>query len=329
MLKKALLPLLLLAIALMFVIGCDEDNPTEPKKVNEFELVADATDAYLSTYTTVSGAGVNVSITALFDLLTDGDTSNDPFIIDYRSADHYNSKHIKGAVNIALADLITKVDDGTIPTSKKIVNVCYSGQTASVATSMLNMFGFDAQNLLFGMCGVDTSIVNAKGWVNQIAADERALVSEASTTTATHDFPVLSTGKSSAADIIKAQFAAKSVASTWAVSANDVWDNPANYFVINYWPADEYVNPGHIPGAFQFTPKTSLLSTSTLNLLPTDKTVVVYCYTGQTSAQVVAALKVLGYDAKSLTYGVNGFAYSSLSKSKYTVPTGDFSAILE
>jgi rhodanese-related sulfurtransferase len=329
MLKNALLPLLVLAMAMMVVVGCDEDNPSKPATVNEFELVADVTDAYLSTYVTKSGAGVNVAITAVFDLLTDSDVSNDPFIIDYRSAAHYSSKHIKGAVNIALGDLITKIDDGTIPTNKKIVNVCYTGQTSSVATAVLNMLGFDAQSLSFGMCSVDVTIVEANRWVNQIAADERTLVTDASTTTTTHDFPILSTAKATAEEIIKAQFVANSVASAWSVSANDVWDNPANYFVVNYWPAAEYLNPGHIPGSFQFEQKTSLLSTSTLNLLPTDKTIVVYCYTGQTSAQVVAALRLLGYNAKSLTYGVNGFAYNSLTKSKYTAPTGDFSTILE
>ena len=31
-----------------------------------------------------------------------------------------------------------------------------------------------------------------------------------------------------------------------------------------------------------------------------------YCYTGQTSAVVTAYLRVLGYDAYSLTFGMNG-----------------------
>ena len=42
-----------------------------------------------------------------------------------------------------------------------------------------------------------------------------------------------------------------------------------------------------------------------LKSLPTDKKIVVYCYTGQTSAQTSAYLGVLGYDAYSLLYGVN------------------------
>ena len=31
-----------------------------------------------------------------------------------------------------------------------------------------------------------------------------------------------------------------------------------------------------------------------------------YCYTGQTSAVVTATLRVLGYDAYTMTFGMNG-----------------------
>jgi rhodanese-related sulfurtransferase len=38
--------------------------------------------------------------------------------------------------------------------------------------------------------------------------------------------------------------------------------------------------------------------------LPMDKTIVVYCYTGQTAGQTVAGLRLLGYDAVSLNGGL-------------------------
>ena len=315
MYKKYLIPMLLLSFALILVVGCDKDNPTKPEPINEFELVAAVGDVYFTSYTTPSGAGVNISIAAVADNLNDGDTSNDPFIIDYRGATDFNNGHIKTAVNFPLSDLMNKVKDGTVPTNKTILNVCYTGQTASAATAVLNMLGYDAQNLLFGMCSVDTSISNTHKWLNQIAADEHAgdLVSEASTTTQTYDFPTINTGKETAEEIMMEQFQA----SGWTISANDVWDAPSNYFIINYWPETDYTNPGHIPGAYQFTPKPSLKTTEKLNLLPTDKTIVVYCYTGQTSAQVTAYLRMLGYDAKSLLFGVNGFAYGALAAHKY------------
>ncbi|MDP3580492.1 MAG: rhodanese-like domain-containing protein [Ignavibacteria bacterium] len=46
-----------------------------------------------------------------------------------------------------------------------------------------------------------------------------------------------------------------------------------------------------------------------MKTLPTNTTIVVYCYTGQTSSQAATVLKVLGYDAKTLLYGVNAMNY--------------------
>jgi rhodanese-related sulfurtransferase len=138
----------------------------------------------------------------------------------------------------------------------------------------------------------------------------------------------LSTGQETAEEIIAERFSA----SGWSKTADDVWDNKANYFIINYWPEAEYVTPGHIPDAYQFTPQLSLKSTEKLNLLPTDKPIVVYCYSGQTSVQVTTYLRILGYDAYSLLSGTNGFAYNApgYTKGRYAVPApGAFDAILE
>ncbi len=220
-------------------------------------------------------------------------TTNDPQIIDWRSAADYDAGHISGAINIAIGDLIDKVNDETIDKTKHIVNVCYTGQNASVATATLNMLGYDAQNLLFGMCGVTSNpeiVVKSDRWVGQTESDEYTLNKVAvSDPTTEYTFPTISTGSANAEEVIKARFASI-LDGGWAVSFADVIASPGDYFIINYWPKAEYDDPGHIEGAYQFTPKSSLKSTEMLNLLPTDKTVVVYCYTGQTSAQAYCLL---------------------------------------
>ena len=38
--------------------------------------------------------------------------------------------------------------------------------------------------------------------------------------------------------------------------------------------------------------------------LPKDKKIIVYCYSGQTSSQTTAILRLLGYDAYSMSGGV-------------------------
>lgn len=328
MLKRSLV--LMLTLAVFFAIGCDKDNSTEPTEVNEFKLLTDIGDAYFSTYTTPGGNGVNVSAASVFPTLADNDASNDPFIIDWRSATDYAAGHITGAVNIALGEMVDKIEDGTIPADKSILNYCYSGQTASYATALLNMLGYEAQNLLFGMCGVDTSQATAKGWISQTAEDEFASLLTADVTTATteYEFPTISTSAENGEDVLLARMRTLLPSGWGKVSAADVFANPDNYFIVNYWPEAEYLAPGHIPGAVNFVPKDAFKADQRLNNLPTDKTIVVYCYTGQTSAQVTAYLQMLGYDAKSLLYGFNGFAFNELAGHKYSVPADDYTSII-
>ena len=72
-----------------------------------------------------------------------------------RSADDYAKGHVPGAVNLGLATLFTKETLSTIPAGKPVVVVCYTGQSASQATSVLNMLGYDASALLHGMVLLD------------------------------------------------------------------------------------------------------------------------------------------------------------------------------
>lgn len=330
MLKKSLV--LLLTLAIFFVVGCSKDDSTGPsEEINEFQLLTEIGDAYLGNYVNVAGNSPNTSIAALFPILSDGDASNDPFIIDLRGADDYNAGHIMGAVNISLGNLMSKVEDGTIPADQPIVNVCYTGQTASYATALLNLIGYEAQNLLFGMCGVDTSLVKATTWLSQVESDEfaDAMVSEETVATETYDFVTIETGATDGVSIMEAR-AKDAAGASWTVSAADVFASPDNYFVVNYWPKAEYTNPGHIPGAVCFEPTDAFKSDQMLKYLPTgtDKTIVVYCYTGQTSAQVTAYLQCLGYNAKSLLFGFNGMAYGKLAGHKYVAPADDYSSII-
>jgi rhodanese-related sulfurtransferase len=327
---------LLLALSLALFSACSEDSATEPEEtpVDEFAVVAEVGDTYFGIY-----SGVNISMATLYDNLTDGDSGNDPFIVDLRGTDDYNAKHIVGAVNISLGDLMNKVDDGTIPDDQTVVFVCYTGQTASVATSVLNLMGYDAQNLLFGMCGVTSDPVvvpKSDRWQSKVDnSDWYALDQTDEGKPSTEEtLPDPDTGQKLAVDIIKARFSQvwdwnDDSSADWGIGVSTLPDDLNNYFIINYWVAAEYLDPGHIEGAYQFEPKVDIQSDANLNKLPADQKIAVYCYTGQTSAQLTAYLRILGYEAYSVTYGVNGFAYSSLEGHTYSAPTTDYSSVLE
>jgi rhodanese-related sulfurtransferase len=83
----------------------------------------------------------------LNDMIAEGDA---PFILSIRSADDYANGHIPGAVNIGLDSLADNLNK--LPPDETIVVYCYTGHTAGQATALLNMLGYDAESLKFGMC---------------------------------------------------------------------------------------------------------------------------------------------------------------------------------
>jgi len=144
---------------------------TEGEEVAVSESLS-ATRAY-----TTGGIATNMNAETLYNLLNDNDTTNDPFILSIRSVEHYALGHIPGAVNIPLSSLFTVENLARLPNDRQIVVVCYTGHTASQATALLNVNGYDAVCLTWGMCSWTTdSNVTMNKCYNQ--------------TTAGHDYPV-------------------------------------------------------------------------------------------------------------------------------------------
>ena len=75
----------------------------------------------------------------------------DMTILSVRSAEHYAAGHIPGAINIGLGSLADNLDKLT-PDAPVYV-YCYTGHSAAQAASLLQMLGYDAYSLKFGMCG--------------------------------------------------------------------------------------------------------------------------------------------------------------------------------
>jgi LPXTG-motif cell wall-anchored protein len=132
-----------------------QDYPisTEPAELSgDYDLptplgdtVGEAAEAYF-------GEGFKlIAADVLYDNLNDGDTDNDPTIIDIRSADDYALGHIEGAVNVGGKALFNSDTLATIPEDQQVVLVCYSGQTAGQAAAAFNMLGYDAYSLKSGM----------------------------------------------------------------------------------------------------------------------------------------------------------------------------------
>lgn len=95
------------------------------------------------------------------------------------------------------------------------------------------------------------------------------------------------------------------------ISAEDLYNdlNDGNSgndpFILSVRSSDQY-KLGHIPGAVNI-PWRDVAKKDNLDKLPTDRQIVVYCYTGHTGSQVTALLNALGYDAINLKFGMTSW----------------------
>jgi rhodanese-related sulfurtransferase len=129
------------------------------------------------------------------------------------------------------------------------------------------------------------------------------------------EMPLINTGLSTGEEIADARFkdlfeeGTKNV----LISADEVFADPSRYYVINYERKDKY-DDAHIPGAVRYKPNATLGFPEEMGSIPVNKTVVVYCGTGHNSAFATAYLRLMGYDARTLRYGNNGFMYEWMKK---------------
>jgi rhodanese-related sulfurtransferase len=75
----------------------------------------------------------------------------DMTILSIRSADDYAAGHVPGAIIIGLGDLADNLDK--LDPDAPVYVYCYTGHSAAQATALLNLLGYDAYSLKFGMCG--------------------------------------------------------------------------------------------------------------------------------------------------------------------------------
>ncbi len=209
-------------------------------------------------------------------------------------------------MNTSVGNILTEAANAG---DKQILVACYTGQTACFATSLLRLYGYtEAQALKWGMSGWSAT---TDSWTpNKGDSGAGDLSTDAAPDNVEYGSPTLSTGASDGEGILKARVEA--VIAEWGsatVGSADVIASPGNYFVNNYFSVDHFVGFGHISGAVRVSPLK--IADNSVKFLDPDKDVVTYCYTGQTSAVITAYLRVLGYDAKSMLFGMNGLNHGN------------------
>ena len=241
-------------------------------------------------------------------------------IIDIRSDSWFEYSHIKDANNVQPEDLLTYFETKINPSDfEKIVLICYSGQSAAYFTSLLRLAGYDnVHSMKWGMSSWRLDFAEDT-WLKNISNDfADKLETSENVKPEKGTYPSLSTGKSDAQDILRVRLE-KAFATPYKefiLKSEDVFANPSDYFVMDYWGQDKYAN-GHVPGAVLYEPNGSLASTSDLSTLPIDKKVAVLSATGQEAAYVVAYLNLLGYDVGNVAYGANSIMNNTLKEKNW------------
>lgn len=296
--KKYIIYSFFIALLATFVFtGCKETSDevdeylemTDYMKANNMDL-----DKLATSFVVGAPADSAASVTFL----------SGKYVIDLRSAADFAAGHVNGAINVAFTGILTEAAKATKP----ILVVCYTGQTATYASTLLRMYGYpDATALKWGMSGwnakYDKWTANCKDLTN--ATNWNTTATEASTFAS----PTLATGQATGEAILKARVEAVVAAGFKSIAPADVLGTPANYYVNNYISAEHYAGFGHVAGAVRVQPL--LLADNSVTKLNPAKEIVTYCYTGQTSGVVTAWLNVLGYNAKSMLWGLNGVTTSN------------------
>ncbi|MEW5785692.1 MAG: rhodanese-like domain-containing protein [Bacillota bacterium] len=302
--KLQLFGLLLLAVFMLFsAVGC---APAEepPAETGEPEVVLDADEvlmqAALDYFEQVAAGNKNITDFKEIKAMLDVDPES-VLIIDIRSAEDFEAGHITGSVNAdkgEVAELMSR-----IPRDKPVFIACYSGQTAGFTTAYLRMAGFDnVTSMLYGI---------KLGWV-----ERGSFTLDAAGKSHLNELPEVSAPASEEEEIIWArakEYGAAIAAGSVGFIALDAQEalyaqmqaDPTSVLFYDIRAAtggDDDFDKYHIEHAVnvawgQFG--------TLLTDLPTDIPVVVACYSGQTAAQTLGVLRMLGLDnAQSLHFGV-------------------------
>lgn len=210
-------------------------------------------------------------------------------VIDMRSAEDYAKGHMKGAVNIPLGTFAANINK--LPMDKTLMLYCYSGQTSAMVTAPLKVYGYKVVSISRGFpsvekagFAVDTVAVPFTGTENKPADAKAAAAQE---------------GLKDIVDALAKQFAAK----TLIVPGKDVKAlvdaGAANYYIVDLRAAEDYAK-GFVKGAVS-VPLATL--PEAMKFFPKDKTIVLYCYSGQTAGMSLVPLKAEGFKLVSISTG--------------------------
>ena len=211
-------------------------------------------------------------------------------VIDMRAPEDYAKGHVKGAVNLPIGMLASNLDK--LPTDKTLMLYCYTGQTTALAMVPLKALGYKAVSITKGFptveqagFAIDTVAVEFKAGAARVPADPKEAAIQAGVI---ENFSAIAKQAAAKTLIIKGSDAKDLVAAA-----------PDKYTIVDLRSAEDF-DKAHVKGSINI-PLAQLKDKAPT--LAKDKTVILYCYSGQTAAMATAPLKAEGFKLASITTG--------------------------
>lgn len=238
------------------------------------------------------------------------------FVLDVRARTDYEQGHIEGALNVEFARALAPASLEAYPRDRRVVVICYTGNLAPQVASALRLAGYDAVMVRTGMNGWTRTPLTKKV-IADIGAARRPVEREAAAPSAVapagvkFGWPETAEGELLAArlDELFAGTAAEGEFAFNTVSPADLEHllDREDIFLLDVRKEEDFEGVGHIGGSRRLDFNAAAMPEN-LALLPRNRKIVVNCYTGNMAAQLVTVLKLLGYDAAALNYGMVGWA---------------------
>jgi len=130
-------------------LPADNELPVLETGETEAKAIAKAqAQAYLA-----SGKAPTKSVTDVKQIIDDPAEAAKYTIVSVRAAADYAKGHVPGAINIPWKDIAKEESLKKLPKDKPIIVYCYTGHTGQVACTVLNLLGYEAYNMKYGMMG--------------------------------------------------------------------------------------------------------------------------------------------------------------------------------
>ncbi len=241
----------------------------------------------------------NVSAASFLDRVASNEKLT---VLDIRDAVDYEKGHVKEAINVPYGQDVVKALE-KIPNDRPVMVYCYSGQTASQTAALLRMAGKDAYNV-------------SGGWNNGISKAEKI-----GQMTTTKEYKFRSGDYSVSYSMIKAienyyELALKNGKFNISNTVAQSMIEKDEVFLLDVRSKDDHTK-SWIKGVDMNIPFGEDMDDSFYKL-PKDKKILVQCYSGQTASQTMTVLRMLGYDAYTLSGGTNGWKSANLPMQSIT-----------